>query len=251
MNRLSSKEGGNARYVVDKKVFLKEAALSKPKEYFVRLVSLLRKERGAKPFSLIDVGCATGAFLNYAAQRLPVHEIVGVDVSTPLLRRASVLVPKAKFYKDSVLSLSTQIGRQYDVCTCLGVAAVFFDLKRMLRRLLSLVRPGGSLWIFDIVNRDPIDTLVKFRRATEGDEHPWQKGLNSRSLYTWRRLVREINPSMRLTTWDFELSRDLPKTNDPLRSWTAYWRNGRRQILVGTGQMLNFKFLRIHKTRGR
>jgi SAM-dependent methyltransferase len=214
-----------------------------PKESFRRVVELIAEAHGKGPLSLVDAGCASGAFVRYALTSLDVRECVGFDRSSEHLARARRDVPNAEFIQDSLPELEHLRGRTFDVCTCLGTVALFDDLESALSALLSLRKPRGSVIIYDLVNDDPVDVIMRYRRSEEDDQ--WQPGFNVWSAETYRRTLATIDRDLHATFVDFNLPFGLPRSDDPLRAWTIETEQQPHQIVVGTGQLLNFKIVRI------
>jgi tRNA (cmo5U34)-methyltransferase len=111
----------------------------------------------------LDVGCGAGNYSLKLLERLPRLEMDLVDLSRPMLDRAAARVGSAtpagvRTFQADIRELELEAGR-YDVITAAAVlhhlrsddewAAVFAKLHRALR-------PGGSLWISDLVlHSDP------------------------------------------------------------------------------------------------
>lgn len=233
----------NTRYPTNDPVYLESDSYGEPKESFKQLVGLIKDDFGDRRISLVDVGCASGAFLLYAARSLNLAQLVGVDISPGLLDQARQLVADGEFIEDSLLEFERLAGRQFDACTCVGTVAILDDLDVPLRNLLSVVRPGGVLYIHDLVNDNPIDVLVRYRQA--GDSSEWRPGFNVRSVDTYRRLVSRLDPGADVSFLDFEMPFALARGGDPMRAWTIQTEERPHQLVVGTGQLLNFKVVRI------
>jgi ribosomal protein L11 methylase PrmA len=60
--------------------FANEDQYRHPKEQFKLILELVRAELGDAPISIIDVGCAAGAFLYHAGQHLALTAAVGTDL---------------------------------------------------------------------------------------------------------------------------------------------------------------------------
>jgi SAM-dependent methyltransferase len=233
------------KYHSDDPVYFGEGHYREPKEFFKRVVDLIVETHGSGPLSLVDAGCASGAFLHYARTRLDLRGAVGFDISPQHLEQARRHVEDVEFVEDSLLDLRTLRDRTFDVCTCLGTVSIFDDLAAVLARLLSLRKPSGSLFLYEPLNDDPVDVVMRFRRASDEDAEEWQPGFNIWSEETYRRTVAEVDPALQVTFVDFELPFDLPRGDDPLRAWTMKTQDSDHQLVVGTGQLLNFKIIRI------
>lgn len=225
-------------------VYLATTEYGRPKEAFRVVRRLIEERHAGRRIDVLDVGCATGAFLHHLLQtdEVEVGAAVGADLFAPFLEQARAHVPGAEFVERSLLDLEGW-DRTFDVCTCLGTLNLFDDLEEPLRNLLSRLRPGGALVVWDVVNDDAVDLLVRWRHSDR--EEPWQRGWNLHSMATWTRLLAEIAPGCRLDAADFRMPMPIPKGEDPMRSWTVEADGDPHRIVVGTGQMLPFKVLHV------
>ncbi len=98
----------------------------------------------ARPLSIMDVGCAYGAFLERARERG--HEVRGFDVSEEAVAyvRGELGIPATAgdFLEQD---LASPLGGPFDALTMWFVAEHFEDLGKALRNAAALVKPGGVL----------------------------------------------------------------------------------------------------------
>ncbi len=182
------------------------------------MVEVIKADRES-PFSLVDVGCAADAFLHYAKNELPVSNCTGIEISDVDLGLALTHVEGVEFVQDSITALTQTEGRQFDVCTCLETIDVFDDPDPVLQNLIRLVRPGGALYLCDLVNDHPGDVVVRYRRADQPRCEPGrspQSTIPTRS--SWERvrcwISRSFGPVFRrrdhtdrLLTWPRQVRR--------------------------------------------
>jgi ubiquinone/menaquinone biosynthesis C-methylase UbiE len=223
-----------------------DRAFQEPKEIFKQLLSLVSAERGDDAISLLDVGCAAGAFLFHATRslRLDARSTVGLDPAELLLVEARRRLPDLEFVRGSIDDNAVLSGRRFDVCTAMGVMSLFQDIEAPLRNLVRLTRPGGMILVFDTVNDDPVDVLVSYRRADVADA-PWESGLNVRSRFTYETLLAKVAPEAEVEFTPFRMPFAIPKGDDPLRSWTIGTADDPNQLVVGTRQLLTSSIVRI------
>ncbi len=105
--------------------------------------ALAEYEIGAKT-RVLDLGCGTGLVSEQLAARG--CEVVGVDISTPMLERARVRVPQATFVVAPAEELPFESGR-FDAVTS-AQAFHWFDQPRTLRELARVTRPGGTIAVW-------------------------------------------------------------------------------------------------------
>jgi ubiquinone/menaquinone biosynthesis C-methylase UbiE len=162
-------------------------------EYAEKLVS-----RGFYQGRIIDVGCGFGAMNIVLAHRFIDSEIVGVDLSDPLLRLANQSVQAAdlgdrvRFEKADVHQIPYP-DDSFDVVINTNLLYLVDDAVQMLNEIERILVPGGCLFIAD-VRRSWIGLLDKtFKSALTLDEarelvdrSSLRGGRFSSSLLWWR-----------------------------------------------------------------
>src|SRR6266702_2648558 len=129
-----------------------------------RTIDRLDLRRG---FTVLDVGCGTGASALPAAERVgPSGRILGVDLADKLLDLARAKAAKrrlhnAEFRQGDMTALGFPDGN-FDAVV--SVLSVFFvsDMEDLVRELWRMVKPGGKLAIttWGPRNIDPKRTLT-------------------------------------------------------------------------------------------
>jgi ubiquinone/menaquinone biosynthesis C-methylase UbiE len=164
-------------------------------EYAERLVS-----RGFYEGRIIDVGCGFGAMNIVLAHRFIDSEIVGIDLSDPLLRLASQsaqaanLDDRVRFEKADVHQIPYDDGA-FDAVISTNMVHLVDDPVQMLNEIERILVPDGCLFIADI-RRSWIGLLDKtFKSALTLDE--------ARDLVD-RSSLREGSFSASLLWWRFE-----------------------------------------------
>ncbi len=224
--------------------YLDPAVYAEPKEYFKLLVRIIQDNYGQKPISLIDVGCASGAFIHYAKANLNIVDCAGTDVSEELIHTAKQQLPDVEFYINSINAPEMNFEQKFDICVCLGTLCIFDEIERPLRNLLNLIKSGGSLFIFDAFNEEPVDMIMRYRVVGDNEDDQWGSGLNVPSMVTMERLFKKYNRDIEIEWVDFEMPFHIPKRDDsPMRQWTIETKQRKHQVVVGTGQFLNQKIV--------
>ncbi|MBL8683380.1 MAG: methyltransferase domain-containing protein [Myxococcales bacterium] len=110
-------------------------------------------EKGA---TVLDVGCGIGRQAVELASRG--YEVLGMDLSLPMLSRASDTAQlrgvKLNFLQSDMLEM--EFNELFDAAYCVGSTFGFFDDEKnadVIHRLHRALKPGGTL-LLEVVNRD-------------------------------------------------------------------------------------------------
>ena len=104
---------------------------------------------------IIDVGCGFGAMNLVLAERFVDSELVGIDLSEPLLQLAREAAEKAghgervRFEKADVQKIPYQ-DDSFDVAFCVNMVHLVDDPIRMLNEIERVLKQGGLLFIADL-----------------------------------------------------------------------------------------------------
>nr|WP_319375391.1 class I SAM-dependent methyltransferase [uncultured Methanoregula sp.] len=234
-------------YIKNNPIYSNTKEYSTPKESFKCIVDLIQKRYAKTPLSILDVGCATGAFLYYAKKNLTIKSSIGIDVSDEHLMQASANMPDTEFIVENILSPKKIKGRKVDVVTCLGTLSIFDEIDMVMKNLLELVNEGGSLYVHDLVNKYPVDVLMRYRRADDEKNRNWMSGFNVRSMKTYESIIKGIDEKSTISFFPFSMPFQIPISSDPMRAWTIKTEDDPHQIIVGTMQLLNFMIIEVKK----
>jgi|LNFM01.1.fsa_nt_gb ubiquinone/menaquinone biosynthesis C-methylase UbiE len=110
-------------------------------------------EKGA---AVLDVGCGTGRQAVELASRG--YEVLGLDLSLPMLSRASDSAQlrgvKLNFLQSDMLEM--EFKELFDAAYCVGSTFGFFDDDKnadVIHRIHQALKPGGTM-LLEVVNRD-------------------------------------------------------------------------------------------------
>jgi len=118
----------------------------------------------------LDIGCGAGNYTLKLLQKIPNLSVTLVDLSLPMLERASQRITPCT--RGSVTTLQADIRHleleqaRFDV---IMAAAVFHHLRSddewrsVFRKCFLALKPGGSMWISDLIEHDhpQIQSLMK------------------------------------------------------------------------------------------
>ena len=94
-----------------------------------------------KDLNIIDVGCGAGWL---CAQLTKFGSVTGTDLSDQVLERASLRQPQVNFVPGDFMELEFPEGA-FDVVVSLEVLSHVEDQPTFVKKLSSLLRPGGRL----------------------------------------------------------------------------------------------------------
>jgi tRNA (cmo5U34)-methyltransferase len=111
--------------------------------------------------AVLDIGCGAGNYSLKLLQRLPDLEVTLIDLSQPMLERATLRLKDSQAagvtaIQGDVRELPLPIGA-FDIVMA---AAVLHHLRsdeewqRVFQAVFASLRPGGSFWIADMVEQD-------------------------------------------------------------------------------------------------
>lgn len=240
-----NQDGVGGVRIADDDIYLSENRFDKPKEIFQFIANLIEDEERGDAQSLLDIGCATGEFLYYLGQRFPGWRMSGIEPSASMVARAREVQPDVDFQEGSVLDESLFAEKCHDVVICNGVLSIFDDPEPAIRNLIDCTRDGGTVYIGNSINPDPIDVIVRVRRANNEDA-PWEKGWN---IFSRAWIERILEGSDRVTGFEwfpFPMPFALPKRpEDPMRAWTIETEDDPFQRVNGARIIRNVEIVRI------
>lgn len=131
---------------------------------------------GRKDLSILDAGCGSGWF---TARLLQFGSVVGTDLADEVLARARARVPAATFVAGDVMTVD--VGTGFDVVVTLEVLSHVSDQDAFLRRLHSLLVPGGRL-LLATQNRPILERFNRIPAAAPGQRRRWVDRRELRTL---------------------------------------------------------------------
>ncbi|MGA8542485.1 MAG: class I SAM-dependent methyltransferase [Thermoplasmata archaeon] len=107
-----------------------------------RIRAIVRSDGPPRAKTLLDVACGTGEHLTYLSRW---YACTGLDVNERMLRIARRKLPEVRFVRGRMQRF--ELGRQFDVVTCLFSAIGYVrserELRQTFRNLAAHLRPGG------------------------------------------------------------------------------------------------------------
>lgn len=111
-----------------------------------KLHAAIQQHKQTGGSTLLDVACGTGTHAGLLCQH---YQVEGMDVNTAMLKVARKKHPELRFHQGDMRNFD--LGRQFDVVTCLFSAIGYMrtkaDLQKAVRNMSRHVLPGGALLI--------------------------------------------------------------------------------------------------------
>jgi trans-aconitate 2-methyltransferase len=122
-----------------------------------------------KPRLVVDLGCGPGNSTELLVQRFPQAQVVGLDSSPDMLRKARERLPQCDFVEAGIATWQPKPGT--DLIFSNAVLQWLPDHRPVMRRLLEALQPDGVLAVQMPDNtREP---ALRFQREV-GESAPWR-----------------------------------------------------------------------------
>jgi 2-polyprenyl-3-methyl-5-hydroxy-6-metoxy-1,4-benzoquinol methylase len=223
----------------DESIYNDEKYHATPKEYFKLLNDKINEINAQKKeITLLDVGCANGALLDFLGKKNPSFKLIGIEPVLSLIKLGETLNPNIKFINKGLYEIKEHDLTKVDYVLCAGVIGIFNNPKKFVWNLLKLLNPGGSILIFSPFNEEPVDVILKYKYS---DAYNFEIGHNLFSMRTMESIAMEKKLTVEWV--NFKMPFSIEKTNDPMRSWTEFFRGDPNAIIYGTNMFSTMKLL--------
>ena len=112
---------------------------------------ILLNEYFKKGFSVLDVGCAQGGFVNILSQREKKFSYLGIDYNEEMLAIAKKKQPKYKFINIKKNNFSKYINQKFDLVIIFGILHLNKEWKKIIKEGYKLTK---KYLIFDLRESD-------------------------------------------------------------------------------------------------
>jgi trans-aconitate methyltransferase len=220
-------------------VYVANRSLKQHEEEMLELVAARFVDR---EFSVLDIGCADGLFCKALKERFPRARVTGFDLSAELISQAnSYGLADCEFTIGDASTYETD--QRFDLLIASGILSVFEDFEVVLGKWLEWLRSDGLILIFGRFNSEDIDMRISIRNNF--NHSGWEGGLTTYSLYTVGRFLEAKGYQHEFHR--FRLSIDLPRDENPVRTYTIETVDGEKLVVNGANLLAEQFFLKIWK----
>ncbi len=195
---------------------------------------------------ILDVGCASGDFLEYFSKRFPRTTCTGLEFDKTLVEIGNKRSKENYFIIEGDANRMPQIeNMSQDIVFMTGTHSIFEDFKSSFIELIRILKPGGVALITGFFNDHDLDAKI-YWRYPENKKGNWHPGYN---LFSKKSVSNFLNSTKDIHDYNFEkfhLPFKLEKQDDPVRSWSEEDKDGNLYLRNGI-MPLNFQLLTIKK----
>lgn len=125
-------------------------------------VDLVNRINVDSPNKIIDIGCGPGNSTNVLYNKFPNADILGVDYSDDMLRKATENYPKIKFKKFDANSSKWNLDNDYDIVFSNACIQWIPNHKELLPKMMKLLKTGGLLAVqIPVPYNEPVHRILK------------------------------------------------------------------------------------------
>lgn len=153
------------------------------------------------PSSIIDIGCGPGNSTAVLKKRFPYADILGVDYSENMLKRAEKDHPDINFKWFDASADNWKFEKQFDIVFSNACIQWIPDHKKLLPKMMSILNKGGKMAVQIPLNYDePIHKII----GETSSSGKWRnKIVTSKIFYTLK--VEEYYDILSEISSDFEI----------------------------------------------
>jgi SAM-dependent methyltransferase len=201
--------------------YIDETRHHNPKEMFKFIGDrVLKNNVNLNEQSICDFGCAAGEFLFYLNDLLPKTQLFGLDLLPELIKKCSTFVPSASLKVGSVLDSKSENTNSFDISFLIGVHSIFDEFEKCFGNLVNWTKPGGKIYVAGMFNPFPVDVMIKYKASKDYDSNVYESGWNIFSQVSVSNFLENHPKVISFSFEKFEIPIDLPRQEDPIRSWT-------------------------------
>jgi 2-polyprenyl-3-methyl-5-hydroxy-6-metoxy-1,4-benzoquinol methylase len=107
--------------------------------------------------SILDLGCGTGTLLTYLSQRLPSAKLVGLDLSSEMLKQATNKINKFQLKNIDFRNIDVnqfETAEKFDIITCLNSFHHYSNHNQIIKKIHSLLNDNGIFILVDPITNN-------------------------------------------------------------------------------------------------
>lgn len=216
------------------------------KEVHKFYIEELSKKLGNKKYNLLDVGCANGQLLFQIIKKFPNLKCFGTDPDPQFISTAKKFkgLEKVNF---KTCGLYRNKG-SYDFVFCTSVFQIFQEYEKPLKKLLSLVKKDGYLFVDGLFNTYDVEVRLKFcDNSNRYSKNIWRRDWSQHSI----KLVTSFLENEKINKFIFKkvpMEKNIKHNKKiHINQHTFRTKNNSNLITNGTNLILNKKLLIIKK----
>lgn len=143
-------------------------------------VDLINRIKLKSPAKIIDIGCGPGNSTNALFERFQNANILGVDYSDDMLKKAKSKYPYLQFSKFNAESENWNIGDNYDIVFSNACVQWVPDHYKLLPKMMGILKKGGILAVqMPVQYEEPIQKIIAKVAATD----KWKQKLEFKRVF--------------------------------------------------------------------
>lgn len=143
-------------------------------------VDLANRIKLEKPAKIIDIGCGPGNSTEVLFKKFPDADILGVDYSDDMLKKAKSRYPNMRFSKFNAQSENWNVGNDYDVVFSNACIQWVPDHYSLLPKMMGILRKNGVLAVqMPLQYEEPIQKIIAEVVSTD----KWKQKLELKKSY--------------------------------------------------------------------
>lgn len=202
-------------------IYQTENYYDNPKESFKYLFQNVKRYMvDTNTYSLLDIGCSKGEFINYLNKNHKRYfkKLVGVDNSSTLIKEAKKNLKDHNVFFYYGNAEQFKLNTKFDFIVISGVMGYFDNLTKVLNNIKKHLKQNGKAFIFNFFNQYDIDVILKYRNNKYFST--FETGWNMHSITTLNKISKQLG--LKIYQKDiFHMPFKLNKKVDPGRSWTT------------------------------
>jgi len=188
--------------------------------------------------SLLDIGGAKGELIYLLKQKYPKANYTCLEYNEELIELGRKNLKDVKFIQGDAKNFN--LNRKFDVVVMSGVLSIFDEIEVVLNNMLKHIKCKGYGYIFGGFNKEDIDVIVRYKNNYL-NSNIWESGWNMFSINSVKKILTPYISDFNV--YKFNLTKELAKKDNPVKSYTLKLESGELLILTGGNIIRDFYLL--------